>query len=333
MEHVPPARYPARKRDQAWVWLGVLTPLIAFLLALIFAWNRAVSLVDLALLVVFYSLTLVGIGLGYHRHFTHRAFEAAKGVRVALAILGSMAIEGRLFFWVALHRHHHRHSDTHEDPHSPWLFGDGFLNRARGLLHAHIGWAFDRAPEDLYRFIDDLTVDPTLRRVDRLFLLWAGLGLMLPAVLGGLITLSWAGALTGFLWGGLVRVFLMHHVTWSINSVCHMFGYRSFSTPDHSGNIPVLGFLGLGEGLHNNHHAFPRSARFAHLRREFDPGWPLIRLLERLGWVWNVQVPSPRQIDLRLLEDTGRTGTAARPRTRRHDAPSFAPAPDAQGRR
>jgi len=202
--------------------IAVILPFAGFVAAMVLLWGIAFSWIHLVILAVMYLATAVGITVGYHRLFTHRSFKTSKPVAAVLAVLGSMAVEGPLLHWVGSHRKHHQHSDREEDPHSPHVHGSGLWSMIRGLYHAHLGWLFQSNPRALTRYTLDLRRDRVLRWVSRLFPLWVVVGLLIPAALGGLLTLSWTGALLGFLWGGLVRVFLVHHVTWSINSVCHI---------------------------------------------------------------------------------------------------------------
>lgn len=284
------------------IWAGVILPILGFAAAIVLLWGRAVRPVDLALLAFFYLFTGFGISVGFHRLFTHRAFETTRPIAFLLGVGGSMAVQNPLFLWCAIHRTHHHHADKEGDPHSPWLHGDSWIDRLRGLLFAHVGWLFHKLPRVARRTIADLEADPMFRTIDRLYPLWILLGLLIPAAIGGLVSMSWTGALLGLIWGGLARVFLMHHVTWSINSVCHMFGYRNFRSPDRSGNVRLFAWLGFGEGLHNNHHAFLRSARFAYRRGELDPGWLLIRTLQKLGLAWDVILPTERQVEARRVD-------------------------------
>jgi stearoyl-CoA desaturase (delta-9 desaturase) len=276
--------------------LGVTLPLLGVVAAGLLLWGWGFNWVHLGLLLGMYLLTAVGVTVGYHRLFTHKSFEASRPVKFIFAVLGSMAVEGPLLKWVAMHRRHHQHSDGPEDPHSPHHHGEGLRGIIAGAWHAHVGWIFDRDPENLSRYVPDLEAEPFLRRVSKTWTLWSGLGLVLPAVLGGLITMTWTGVLLGFIWGGLARVFLVHHVTWSINSVCHLWGTRPFRSHDESRNNVVFGVLGLGEGWHNNHHAFPTSARHGLRWWEFDASYWIIRGLEMLGLAWKVKVPAAQAL-------------------------------------
>ena len=285
------APLPASRTVRIVTLLGVVLPFLGLAAAISLAWGWGFSWVHLGLLVGMYLLTAVGITVGYHRLFTHRSFETTRTVKAIFAILGSMAVEGPLLKWVATHRRHHQHSDDTHDPHSPHHHGEGVRGLLAGAWHAHIGWMFDRDADDLARYVGDLQSDKLLRRISGMWTLWSAFGLALPAVLGGLITWSWTGVLLGFIWGGLTRVFLVHHVTWSINSVCHLWGTRPFRSHDESRNNAIFGVLGLGEGWHNNHHAFPTSARHGLRWWEFDASYLIIRGLELCGLAWKVKVP------------------------------------------
>jgi stearoyl-CoA desaturase (delta-9 desaturase) len=280
--------------------LAVVIPFVGFIAAVVLLWGWGIDLVTLSVFAVMYLGTGVGVTVGFHRLFTHRAFETNKFIKGALGILGSMSVEGPVLHWVAAHRKHHQHADDEHDPHSPHLHGEGMLGMLRGLWHAHAGWLLQPTPPGLSRYVGDLRKDPLVRRISALFPLWVLLGLLIPTVLGGLLTMSWTGALLGFLWGGLARIFLVHHVTWSINSVCHLWGYQSFRGKDESRNNPVFGVLAMGEGWHNNHHAFPTSARHGLRWWEIDTSYWLIRGLEKLGLAWNVKVPKPEAIEAKL---------------------------------
>jgi stearoyl-CoA desaturase (delta-9 desaturase) len=270
---------------------GVILPFLGFVAVVVSLWGRGFSWVDCGLLLGMYVLTAVGITVGYHRLFTHRAFETNGVVKFVLAVLGSMAVEGPLLTWAAVHRRHHQYSDMHDDPHSPHVQGDGFLGMLRGLWHAHVGWFFQPDPPNLSHYVKDLYQSGLLRSASRLFPLWATLGVLIPAALGGLLTGTWLGVLTGLLWGGLARIFLVHHVTWSINSICHLWGSQPFRTGDQSRNNFIFGALGFGEGWHNNHHAFPTSARFGLRWWQIDLGYWFIWLLARLGLASKVRTP------------------------------------------
>jgi stearoyl-CoA desaturase (Delta-9 desaturase) len=281
---------------------AVLLPFAAFLAAVVLLWHRAVGWTDLAILAAFYVATGFGITIGYHRLFTHRAFETSRAMRVVFAILGSMAVEGSVITWVADHRKHHAFPDQEGDPHSPHVGRKpGVGGALHGLWHAHLGWMLGgdgHGRASAHRYAPDLVKDRPIRWVNRTFLLWVGLTLTLPAIAGFLLTgFSLVGALTALLWGGLVRIFLLHHVTWSINSVCHFFGRRRFETEDESRNVFWLALPSLGESWHHNHHAFPTSA-FHGLRtweKLTDPAGLAIVAMEKLGLIWNVVRISPEK--------------------------------------
>lgn len=276
--------------------MAVAVPPAGLIVAILLLWGVALDGVHLAVFAAMYLLTGFGVTVGFHRLFTHRSFSAHAPTRATLAVLGSMAVEGPVLKWVAQHRRHHQHSDHDDDPHSPHLHGGGILGMLRGLWHAHAGWLFDADPAGLERYVGDLLKDRVVRVVSRLFVLWAALGLLIPALLGGLLTMSWMGVLLGLLWGGLVRIFLVHHVTWSINSVCHLWGYQAFRSDDESRNNIVFGMLAMGEGWHNNHHAFPTSARHGLRWWELDGTYLVIRLMSLCGLAWNVRTPDVQTI-------------------------------------
>jgi len=257
-----------------------------------FLWGWGFHWTDLGLLLAMYFLTALGITVGFHRLFVHHSFETYTWLKFVLAVLGSMAVQGPLFKWVAVHRRHHQYSDTPDDPHSPQHENHGVLSLLHGFWHAHIGWFFQPDPPNLDHYVKDLRASHTLRVVSCLFPMWAALGLAIPAVLGGLITLSWAGAWTGLIWGGLIRVFLVDHVTWSVNSACHLWGFRPFRSADQSRNNVVFGILALGEGWHNSHHAFPTSARPGLRWWQIDVSYWFSRVLAMLGLAWNLKLPT-----------------------------------------
>jgi stearoyl-CoA desaturase (Delta-9 desaturase) len=285
----------------------VVVPFAGLVAAAALLWGWGFSWVELGLLLGMYLLTGLGITVGFHRLFAHRSLQTGRVLRFALAALGSMAAQGPLLRWVALHRRHHQHSDRPGDPHSPHDHGRGLLGLLRGLWHAHLGWVFQPDPPNLARYAEDLRRDGVARLASALFLGWVALGLLLPALLGGLLTGTWAGALLGLLWGGLARIFLVHHVTWSVNSVCHLWGRQPFPGRDQSRNNLLFGILALGEGWHNNHHAFPTSARHGLRWWQFDLSYYVIRALALLGLAWEVRVPA-RQL---VLAERQRRGEGA----------------------
>lgn len=280
-------------------FIGV--PLLAVAAAVPMLWGRYIGWTDVALATVFYAITGHGITVGFHRYFTHGSFKARRELRIALAVAGSMAIEGPPTRWVADHRRHHAFSDKDGDPHSPWRYGRSLRALTKGLWHAHIGWLFDVEQTDQRRFAPDLLDDPDIRVVTRLWPVLVTSSLLLPALLGGLLTWSWAGALTAFFWASLVRVAVLHHTTWSINSICHAVGSRPFQTRDESRNVWPLAFLSMGESWHNLHHADPTAARHGVLPGQFDSSAELIRLFEKLRLATDVRWPSKDRVAARRV--------------------------------
>jgi stearoyl-CoA desaturase (delta-9 desaturase) len=282
-------------RDRIVLTVITVLPIVSLVVVGWQLWEQALHTSDLIVFAIVYALTGLGITVGFHRHLTHRAFKTKRPVRLAFAILGSAAVEGPVISWVADHRKHHTYSDEPGDPHSPHVgHGGGLRGTLRGLAHAHIGWLYDHSQRALKtRYAPDLMKDPLIRFVDRTFVLWVFAGLAVPFGLGWLIGGSFHAALTGLLWGGLVRMFLLHHVTYSINSICHVFGRRSFETNDHSRNVAWLAPISFGESWHNNHHAFPTSARHGLRFWQIDPGAGLIWLLEKTGLAWDVVRAEP----------------------------------------
>ena len=256
-------------------------------------WNDLLHPSDLVVLLILYALTGLGITVGFHRLLTHRSFETSPRVRAAFAILGSAAIEGPVISWVADHRKHHAFSDEEGDPHSPHGHGHGVRGTLRGLWHAHLGWLFLHEQRGNHRrYAPDLLDDPLIRWVNRTFFVWALSGLGLAFALGWLIGGSLHTALTGLLWGGAVRMLVLHHVTYSINSICHVFGRHPYDTGDRSGNVGWLSVASFGESWHNNHHAFPTSADHGLRPWQVDVSALVIRGLERLGLAWRVVRPT-----------------------------------------
>lgn len=278
----------------------VIVPLIAVAAAIPVAWGGWLTWTDAILAFVFYVIAAGGITIGYHRLFTHGSFKAVRPVRVALAVAGSMALQGSLSQWVADHRKHHKFSDEVGDPHSPWRFGTSRRAIAKGLVYAHVGWLFDEQQTAPEKYAPDIIADRDLQFVSRWFPAIVTATLLLPAVLGGLITWSWQGALTAFFWATLVRIALVHHVTWSINSICHVFGSRPFKSRDQSGNVAWLALPSLGESWHNLHHAEPTAARHGVLRGQLDVSARIIRIMEQLHLVRDVRWPKASRIAAKL---------------------------------
>ena len=279
---------------------AVIVPFVAVLAAIPLLWNSLVGWTDLAIMVGVYLATAFGITIGYHRLLTHRAFETYRPNKYLFAVLGSMAVQGPVIGWVADHRKHHAHTDEEGDPHSPHV-GEG--SGLRGLYHAHVGWLFEEnGTADARRYAPELLEDPGMRFVSRHFLWWVVLGLAIPFGLGYAIGGTLTAALLALFWGGLVRVFFVHHITWSINSICHFFGSRRFATDDRSTNVAWLAVPSLGEAWHHNHHAFPRAAVQGLRWWEIDISGLTIRALEKLGLAWNVITISPERQQQRLAE-------------------------------
>ncbi|TAM90535.1 MAG: acyl-CoA desaturase [Jatrophihabitans sp.] len=285
-----------RRGEQTALYLVVIVPFLAFVAAVPVAWGWGLGWTDVVLFVSFYVVTGLGITVGYHRLFTHGSFKAERGLRVALAIAGSMAIEGPVIRWVADHRRHHAFSDKAGDPHSPWRYGESLPALIKGLGYAHVGWMFDEMHTNREKYTPDLLADRDVRRVSDTFALWLAVSLLAPPLLGGLITWSWAGALSAFFWASLVRVFLLHHVTWSVNSICHAIGARPFQSRDRSTNVWPLAVLSFGESWHNMHHADQTAARHGVLRGQIDESARVIWLFEKLGWASDVRWPKPERL-------------------------------------
>jgi len=274
----------------------IALPFAAVVAAVPVAWGGWLGWHDVAIALVFYLVTGLGITAGFHRLFTHKAYKPNRALKIAMAIAGSLAIEGPVIRWVADHRKHHKFSDRDGDPHSPWRYGESLPALAKGFAYAHVGWLFDVEQTSQRRYAPDLMKDPDLVRISRQFPLWVLVSLVSPAIVGGLWSMSWQGAVTAFFWATLVRMSLLHHVTWSINSICHTVGERPFSTRDRSGNVWWLAVLSFGESWHNLHHADPTCARHGVLRGQLDSSARLIWLFERLGWAGDVRWPVQERI-------------------------------------
>ncbi len=285
------------------LWAFVVIPFVALIVAVPLAWGGALTWVDVAIGAFFYVISGLGITVGFHRYFTHGSFKARRGLRVALAVAGCMAIQGEPTQWVADHRRHHTFSDQEGDPHSPWRFGTSFWALTKGLWFAHMGWLFHRELSNRERFAPDLLADKDIRRVDRLFPLIVALSILAPAAAGGLITMSWSGALWAFFWAGLVRVSLLHHVTWSINSVCHVYGERPFAVRngDKASNFWPLAIISFGESWHNLHHSDPTCARHGVLKGQVDISARTIWVFEKLGWASDIRWPKAERIAAKLV--------------------------------
>ncbi len=286
-----------KSSEQFVLYLFVVIPFLALVAAVPLAWGWGVGWTELAIALVFYVISGLGITVGFHRFFTHGSFRANRGLTIALAVAGSLAIEGPVIRWVADHRRHHAFSDREGDPHSPWRFGDSLAGLTKGFLFAHVGWLFDPEHTNQEKYAPDLLADRDVRRVDSLFPILVAASLLVPAVLGGLITWSVSGALATFFWASLVRLCVLHHVTWSINSVCHMIGERPYASRDRSANFWPLAVLSFGESWHNSHHADPTCARHGVDRGQLDISAAVIRGFERVGWASAVRWPKRDRFD------------------------------------
>jgi stearoyl-CoA desaturase (delta-9 desaturase) len=278
------------------VGVFVVVPLLAVLAAVPLAWGWGVGWRDIVLAIAFYYVSGLGISAGFHRYFTHGSFKATRPFKIALAVAGTLAIEGPVLTWVADHRRHHKYSDREGDPHSPWRFGNDWKALTKGLGYAHVGWLFERGITSQEKFCPDWLADSDIRRISRWFPQLTAVSLLAPAAIGGLWSWSWVGALTAFFWASLVRVSLLHHVTWSINSICHTFGKEEFEVRDKSRNVNWLAILSFGESWHNLHHADPTCARHGALRGQIDTAARLIWVAEKLGWVHDVRWPDEARL-------------------------------------
>lgn len=284
----------------------VVIPLIAVAFALPIAWGGWLSWLDITLASGLWLLTAGGITIGYHRYFTHGSFKANRTVKIILAVFGSLAIEGSLDQWVADHRKHHKFSDEVGDPHSPWRFGTSKKAIGKGLLYSHVGWLFDDDNTGIDKYAPDIAADKDLNWISKHFSVFVISSLLLPAVLGGLITWSWMGALTAFFWAGLVRVAFVHHVTWSINSICHVFGNRPFTSRDLSSNVAWLAIPSLGESWHNLHHVDPTAARHGVMKGQIDISASLIKGMEKTGLATDVRWPKAERLAKKLKDPNDR---------------------------
>lgn len=296
-----PASERKRTGEQVALALFIGVPFLALVAAIPVAWGWGLGWHDLVIAFVMYAIAGHGITVGFHRHFTHGSFKAARPLKIALAVAGSLAIEGPVVRWVADHRRHHAFSDREGDPHSPWRYGETIPALAKGLWWAHTGWLFDVEQTPRSKYAPDLMADEDLKRVDRAFPWLVAFSMLLPPLVGGLWSMSWHGALTAFFWGSLVRVSLLHHVTWSINSICHTIGERPFKSRDRSGNVWWLAVLSMGESWHNLHHADPTCARHGVEKGQVDSSARIIWTFEKLGWARDVRWPVPKRIDARRV--------------------------------
>ena len=291
---------PAMKKAQKVHAIAVvmLSALGFFLAAILAFYGYYPGMTEWVLMTVFFVIGGLGISIGYHRFLTHQSFKAHPAIKVMLAIMGSMSMQGTLLFWVALHRRHHELSDKPGDPHSPYIMEDGspISSSFKGILHSYIMWSFDHSVPNSAYYARDLMKDSTLSVINRLYFFWVFLGLLLPALIGLCVYGHWIGALQGFIWGGAIRIFLGHNKIWCITSLTHIFGSRDFNSRDKSTNNFLLSFFTLGESWHNNHHAFPRAAILQFRWYQIDISGYFILLLEKVGLVSNVHRPTKNML-------------------------------------
>ena len=295
---------PIPTRHRIVMTLAVAVPCLGVVVALASLWwHGGVEWLYVNMLIVGWILTGTGITVGYHRLMSHRSFHTHPWLRNLWIALGALSVQKSPLEWCAVHRKHHAMSDREGDPHSPRLEGAGWWNTAKGLWHAQVGWLFTNHLLTTHkeRYVPDLRNDAFVMWVHRHYdTLWIPGSFLIPALIGGVLAASWEGVWLGFLWGGLVRIFVVHHITWSINSICHTFGSRDYDVNDNSRNNFLCALLGHGEGWHNNHHAFPSSARQGFKWWQYDLSWWIIRAMERLGLAWNVRLPSPQAVAARV---------------------------------
>lgn len=305
--HAPKPMIAGRRRipEHLSVWVFVTIPFLALAVAVPLMWGWGINGIDIALFFPFLLIGGLGITVGYHRYLTHRSFKAKRGLRIALTIAGALGIEGPPTVWVAAHRRHHQFSDAAGDPHSPWRYGESLRGLTKGFIYAHMGWMFERDRTNPARFAPDLLADRDIARVDRWYVALVVISVTAPAGLGA----GWAAlvgdailpaALSAFFWAGLVRIAVLHHVTWSINSVCHIVGDQPFTSNDKAANFWPLAIISLGESWHNLHHADPTCARHGVLPGQIDISARVIWLLERAGWAYDVRWPRPERLAAKL---------------------------------
>jgi stearoyl-CoA desaturase (Delta-9 desaturase) len=307
-KHIVRLAATAKRRQQLVAFMVVGPPLIGTMVALTLAACYGIGRVEIVTFASMYLVCMLGITIGFHRYFAHKSFETSRTFSMILAALGSMAAQGPLMFWVATHRSHHAYSDQVGDPHSPNLHGHGWKGLLSGWWHAHIGWMFSGSIAEWSHFARDVMRDRSYFRVNQQYFYWVFVGLAIPTTMGGIMAQSWYGAWLGFLWGGLVRICLVNQASWCVGSVCHMFGTRPFQTHDHSANNHLVAVLAFGEGLQNNHHAFPSS--YSHRVRWWEPDLSatVLLVLRALGLVWDLKFPSERVIqEMRIQQSDGAT--------------------------
>jgi stearoyl-CoA desaturase (delta-9 desaturase) len=303
----------ALRRDRLVISLSNGIPLLGLMVALYIAFTNGVSRLDIGIFLVMYSISMTGMEVGFHRLFSHRSFEAATPIRIFLAIAGCTCTQGPVLSWVANHRMHHTHSDRDGDTHSPHIHSGRPLSLVSGLFHAQIGWLFRPERAVSGHYARDLLTDRTIRRIDSLYFLWVGVSVVVPAIAGGLLSQSWMGALTGFLWGGLARICLIQHFTYAINSIAHSMGSRPFKTQDRSTNNVLLALPTFGIGWHNNHHAFPFTAKNQFEWWQVDISWMIISTLGKLGWAWNIKVPTSAMLAAKSINGPSAGSPASTP--------------------
>lgn len=302
-----------RRFQKGAVLFITIVPMLGLAAAVWFLWGNGLAWSDVVAFVVMYLVTTLGVTVGFHRMLTHASFRTSSWLRTSWAVAGSMAVEGPVLTWVADHRRHHAHSDEEGDPHSPHVHeGDGLLAVLGGLWHAHVGWLFKKEASQPERWCADIYADPAIRRVDQLFFPLVAVSYVLPALIGLALTGTWIGAFSAFLWGGLVRMFVLHHVTWSINSICHFFGQRPYESGDESTNNWPLAILSMGESWHNNHHAFPSSAYHGLRWYQVDISAYVIRVMAALRLVRDVKRPSVGAMERKAKSPVERRSRKAR---------------------
>ena len=285
--------------EQVLLTIFLVLPFVALVAAVPVAWGWGLTWRDVVIAAVLYTVSGMGVTVGFHRYLTHRSFNAVRPVRIALAVAGSLSLQSSAIQWVADHRRHHRFSDKDGDPHSPWRYGDSAAGLAKGFFHAHVGWLYDWEKTDELKYAPELIADPDINFISRTFPYWVAVSLLIAPLVGGLWSWSWQGAVTAFFWGSLVRIALLHHVTFAINSVCHITGRRPFRTRDRSQNVWWLALLSFGESWHNFHHAEPTSARHGVRFLEIDTSAMAIKAMEKLHWVSDVRWPDREMVSRR----------------------------------
>jgi stearoyl-CoA desaturase (Delta-9 desaturase) len=303
---------PRSRFERVLVGVFVAVPLLALVASVPLAWGWGLGWRDVIIAIAFHWISGLGVTVGLHRYFTHRSFKAVRGFKIALAIVGSLAIEGPVTVWVADHRRHHKYSDKEGDPHSPWRFGDDWKALTKGLVFAHVGWMFDGDVTCEAKFCPDWLADFDVAAISRWFPGLVSVSLLAPALIGGLWSMSWQGAVTAFFWATLVRIAFLHHITWSINSICHTFGKEEFEVRDKSRNVSWLAILSFGESWHNLHHADPTCARHGVLRGQIDISARVIWLAEKLGLAYDVRWPVEARLTAKQTGGARKLGSMTR---------------------